>query len=92
MTTNPFKVVTRLVEFPVKNAVNHEGHYIGEPEFAKTLVEKYGITRFELRTSKSQVCSIGFNEKTKTWYGWSHRAIRGFKTRAAAAAFAESVS
>lgn len=23
--------------------------------------------------------SIGYNENTDTWYGWSHRAIYGFK-------------
>ena len=32
-----------------------------------------------LRTDDSNVCSIGFSEKDNKWYGWSHRAIYGFK-------------
>ena len=35
------------------------------------LGKKYGITKFS--------GSTGLNEKTGTWYGWSHRAIFGFK-------------
>ena len=35
------------------------------------LAKKYGITKFS--------GSTGLNEKTGTWYGWSHRAITGFK-------------
>ena len=27
----------------------------------------------------SNVCSIGFCEKEQKWYGWSHRAMYGFK-------------
>lgn len=94
----PFKVVTRTVDvgrgqkINVKEAVTPEGHYIGDPSFAEKLVSKYGISRFELRTPRSKVCSVGFSNKSKLWYGWSHRAIDSFETRAAAARFAESVS
>lgn len=36
------------------------------------LLKKFGITE--------QISSgLGYNPKTKTWYGWSHRAIAGFK-------------
>jgi hypothetical protein len=28
---------------------------------------------------KPEAGSIGFSEKEKKWYGWSHRAIYGFK-------------
>jgi hypothetical protein len=35
------------------------------------LTKKHGITKFS--------GSTGLNEKTGTWYGWSHRAIYGFK-------------
>lgn len=35
------------------------------------LGKKYGITKF--------VGSTGLNEKKGIWYGWSHRAIFGFK-------------
>jgi hypothetical protein len=93
----PYKVVTVSVgvgraRMSMKQAQNHEGHFIGDPKFADALVKKYGITRFELRTPKSLVCSIGFNEKEKRWYGWSHRAIQGFTTREQASMFADSVS
>ncbi|MGI0148686.1 MAG: hypothetical protein ACREDF_04040 [Thermoplasmata archaeon] len=76
----------------VKSAYSKEGHYIGDPEVAERLWKRYGIEQFELRTSKSQVCSIGWSQRDKLWYGWSHRAIDGFKTKREAADFAESVS
>jgi hypothetical protein len=38
------------------------------------------------------VTSIGRSKKDGLWYGWSHRAINGFKTREQAKKFAESVS
>jgi hypothetical protein len=36
--------------------------------------------------------SIGKSTKDGKWYGWSHRAIHGFKTRSEATRFADSVS
>jgi hypothetical protein len=36
--------------------------------------------------------TIGRSGKDGKWYGWSHRAIYGFKTREQAKRFAESVS
>ena len=36
--------------------------------------------------------SIGKSKKDGKWYGWSHRAIHGFKTRSQAIKFARSVS
>jgi len=94
----PYEVVTTKVDvgrgrkMDMDEARTPDGHFIGEPRFAEELFLRYGITRFELRTPKSRVCSVGFNPKTKKWYGWSHRAIKGFKTRAAASRFADSVS
>ena len=38
------------------------------------------------------ISSIGLSKKDGKWYGWSHRAINGFKTRQQAIEFAESVS
>jgi len=38
------------------------------------------------------ISSIGKSKKDGKWYGWSHRAINGFKTREEAIKFAESVS
>lgn len=60
------------------SAYTSDGTYIGDIKMAKFLSEKKGITKFELRTKNSNVCSIGFNEKENKWYGWSHRAICGF--------------
>ena len=79
----------------MKEAINPNGDYIGRSKFAYHLVKKYGITKFELRTKTSRVCSIGYNPDTKKWYGWSHRAIAGYKgpnAKRSARRFAESVS
>jgi hypothetical protein len=48
---------------PDADAVLHEGQ--------DDIRKRYGVTQFEKG-------SIGFAPKTKTWYGWSHRAIAGF--------------
>lgn len=45
---------------------------------AEVLAKKYGITQREKRTPTSQVCSIGYSERKKKHFGWSHRAIAGF--------------
>lgn len=73
-------------------ARNEFGHYIGETAFAHRLWKKYGIEQFELSKCGNNVCSVGYNPATHTWYGWSHRAINGFPTRSEAAKFARSVS
>jgi len=52
------------------------GDYIGDEEWAKQLEER-GIAP-ELRAPDCRVCSIGFCEREQKWYGWSHRAMRGF--------------
>ena len=36
------------------------------------LQKKYGITEFDTG-------NVGFSPSKKTWYGWSHRAVTGFK-------------
>jgi hypothetical protein len=59
-------------------AYNPRGHYIGSSKDAHRLVVQRGIQP-ELRTPQSGVCSIGFSTKDGKWYGWSHRAIYGFK-------------
>ena len=61
----------------VRSAYTPEGYYIGTSKFAHNLMVKRGI-KPELVNPKDQVCSIGFCEKEQRWYGWSHRAIRGF--------------
>jgi len=59
-------------------AFNPDGDYIGDNKTARYLVVKKGIM-----PQKSQpdhcVCSIGYSPKDGKWYGWSHRAIYGFK-------------
>ena len=39
--------------------------------------EKHGIVSQKAKSSH-QSHSIGFSEKEKKWYGWSHRAMVGF--------------
>lgn len=56
---------------------NKDNKYVGNLEDFKTLVKKYGITKFETYNNNN-ICSIGFNEKENRWYGWSHRAIHSF--------------
>lgn len=41
-------------------------------ESMEKIKAKYGI-------DKTEDGCIGFSEKNKKWYGWSHRAIFGFK-------------
>ncbi len=45
----------------------------------RDLAKKYGIERFEFPSPESSIRHIGFAPKTQKWYGWSHRAIFGFK-------------
>ena len=40
--------------------------------------KKNGIKPEKIDASHN-VCSIGFSEKEKSWWGWSHRACFGFK-------------
>lgn len=40
--------------------------------------EKHGIVSKKAKPSH-QVHSIGYSEKEKKYYGWSHRAVVGFK-------------
>ena len=61
----------------MKSAYTPEGHYIGDSKWAYRLCKIRGI-KPEFRTPYSRVCSIGFCERERKWYGWSHRAIFGF--------------
>ena len=62
----------------LESAYTTEGNYIGSEKDAKYITEKRGI-KPELANKNDGVCSIGFNKKEQKWYGWSHRAIYGFK-------------
>jgi hypothetical protein len=61
-----------------KVSYNPSGHYIGDSKEAHFLCTRKGISP-ELADPEHSVCSIGYSTKDKKWYGWSHRAICGFK-------------
>lgn len=63
-----------------------EGYYIGNSRWAHRLIVKRGIkpqphkpARPDANNGRGRTCSIGFSERVQKWYGWSHRAIYGFK-------------
>lgn len=64
--------------FDMVSAYTPHGDYIGNSKWAYRLCVKRGI-KPELASNKHHVCSIGYSEKDGKWYGWSHRAIYGFK-------------
>ena len=78
--------------FPIKYAISPSGDYLGDPKTAYHLVNKFGICAFKKTEPTHSVCSIGYSPKKKLWYGWSHRAIHGFKKKRDAIRFARSVS
>lgn len=59
------------------------GLYLGDAKTAHRLVKKFGIRLFEYNKNVPEgvgpVANIGFNPEKKIWYGWSHRAICGFR-------------
>ena len=55
-----------------------DGSYCGSADFAKDVLDTYGILA-ELSSPGHNVASIGWSESNEKWYGWSHRAIYGFK-------------
>jgi hypothetical protein len=81
-----FVLRREIVETPCKSdpflewemAYSTDGGYIGTYRDAYHICIKRGIYP-QKRTPESGVCSIGFSTKNKKWYGWSHRAICGFK-------------
>ena len=54
------------------------GEYIGDTKFAHRLYARWGI-KPQLIAPDHNVCSIGWSSVEGKWYGWSHRAIYGFK-------------
>ena len=59
-------------------AYSVDGGYIGRSLEANRLCVQRGI-RPQVINAGHTVCSIGFSSKDGKWYGWSHRAIYGFK-------------
>lgn len=68
-----------------------DGSYIGTSRDAFFLCRTRGIAP-QRRNRKLTVATIGFCARDGKWYGWSHRAIAGFKTKLQAVTFARSVS
>jgi hypothetical protein len=62
----------------IESCYSPKGKYLGDEKTLKYLINKKGITEFDVAESSDNVCSIGFNPKENKWYGWSHRAISGF--------------
>jgi hypothetical protein len=60
------------------SAYNPHGDYIGTARDAHYLCTKRGIAPIKAK-KRHCVCSIGFCQRDGKWYGWSHRAIHGFK-------------
>jgi hypothetical protein len=54
-----------------------DGSYIGDPKTARRLSNR-GILP-QRRLPSHQVATIGYSPRDGKWYGWSHRAIAGFK-------------
>lgn len=73
---------------------NRDMLYIGDPETARVLTEKFKIEKFFER-KKDTIATVGWSPKKGKkghWYGWSHRALASFKTRKEAEKFAKSVA
>lgn len=69
-------------ELEMTTCYTNAGYWIGDEDTAKFLCEEKGIKpenrHPEVKPGDLIPCSIGFCEKDKKWYGWSHRAVYGF--------------
>jgi hypothetical protein len=72
--------VTRTLPFDVvdESAYSKEGVYIGTVKTAMLLTDDKKIEEFHPAYEGGKVCSTGFSSELEMWFGWSHRAIRGF--------------
>lgn len=57
--------------------VDADGNIIGELTEIYNLWKRYGIEGFH-RPSGEGPFNVGYAPSTNKWYGWSHRAIKGF--------------
>lgn len=61
------------------SAYSKDDYYIGDPSEIARLYEEYGICEDLSTYNKDNKCiSVGYSPKNNKYYGWSHRAIRGF--------------
>jgi len=65
------------VDMVMKTCYTEKGEPIGDYHTARLLVKR-GI-KPEFVEPGRKICSVGFCEKDGKWYGWSHRAMYGFK-------------
>lgn len=61
----------------IDGAYNQEGVYVGDLKFAKYLAGR--CIRPQKNKPEHSVCSIGYSAPEHAWYGWSHRAMVGFR-------------
>lgn len=79
MTIHDLKKALADPEYRMKKASRHSDLFsvkvgdvdIGNIDDAISLILHHKITHFENN-------GLGFSPETNTWYGWSHRAMRGF--------------
>ena len=72
--------VARTLPFEVVDgsAYSKDGVYIGTIDTAMLLTDNKKIEEFHPADEDGKVCSTGFSPEFEMWFGWSHRAIRGF--------------
>lgn len=71
-------IATCGIPLDMRSAYTLNGDYIGSPRDAAFLCKRKGIAP-ELGDPNHNVCSIGYCDRDEKWYGWSHRAIVGFR-------------
>jgi hypothetical protein len=64
--------------FTSKLAYCHDGTLIGSPKDAHYLIDKLGIVPMKEELPNGSKVSIGYSERKRQWFGWSHRAVAGF--------------
>ena len=65
---------------------------MANPNKARLGRRRYRFFPRRLKIIKEPGLAIGRSSVNGLWYGWSHRAYHGFKTRAEAVRFAKSVA
>lgn len=71
-------MVTMFTHNALVNSDPNDTVYVGNVDEVFSLLD-LGISDFGYRTPDSCIASIGYAPEKKMWYGWSHRAICGFK-------------
>ena len=64
-------------DFDIVSGYTKDGSYIGDEKTTRFIVLECKIAP-EKASPEHQVCSIGWCDQERKWYGWSHRAMCGF--------------